>query len=123
LYGHFPSTAIDAADNIYLVWDTNERDPAGMGGCGGAATPLPNKIQMAISKDHGNTWTLRTVAAPQNARVLWPWIAAGDAGRVSIVWYQTNKMTDPDCAVNDNPQPTYSLMEAQIFDATNPASE
>jgi hypothetical protein len=47
-------------------------------------------------------------------------MVAGDAGRVSVVWYQTDRMTDPDCAVNDNPQPKYSLMEAQIFDATNP---
>src|SRR3954465_9785242 len=55
LFGHFPSIAIDAADNIYLTWDTNERDPNGKGGCGGAATPLPNRIMMAVSKDHGIT--------------------------------------------------------------------
>jgi hypothetical protein len=83
---------------------------------------LPNKIEMAISKDHGNTWTLRTVAAPSNARVLWPWMVAGDAGRVAVSWYQTNKVTDPDCAGSDSPEPTYSLMDAQIFDATNPDS-
>jgi hypothetical protein len=47
-------------------------------------------------------------------------MVAGDAGRVSVVWYQTDRMTDPDCAGTDNPQPTYSLMAAQIFDATNP---
>ena len=122
LFGHFPSIAIDAADNIYLTWDTDERDPNGTGGCNGGASPLPNKIQMAFSKDHGQTWALRTIAAPQNARVLWPWMVAGDAGRVSIVWYQTDRVTDPDCAGSSNPQPKYSLMEAQIFDATNPGS-
>ncbi len=120
LFGHFPSIGIDAADNIYLTWDTDDRDPNGTGGCSGAATPLPNKIEMAISKDHGSTWSLRTIAAPSNARVLWPWMIAGDAGRVAVSWYQTNKVTDPDCAGSDNPQPTYSLMDAQIFDATNP---
>jgi hypothetical protein len=120
LFGHFPSIGIDAADNIYLTWDSDERDPKGTTGCNAGPSPLPNKIQMAISRDHGNTWTMRTIAAPANARVLWPWMVAGDAGRVSVVWYQTDRMTDPDCAVNDNPQPKYSLMEAQIFDATNP---
>src|SRR4051812_6097904 len=130
LFGHFPSIAIDAADNIYLTWDTDERDPNGKAGCGGNPSPLPNTIQMAISKDHGNTWALRTVAAPAKARrrvaarakgrVLWRWRVAGDAGRVSVVWYQTDRMTAPDCAVNDNPQPKYSLMEAQIFDAPTP---
>jgi hypothetical protein len=122
LFGHFPSIGIDAADNIYLTWDTNERDANGKGGCNAGPTPLPNKIQLAISKDHGITWTVRTIAAPANARVMWPWMVAGDAGKVSIVWYQTDRITDPDCANSDDPQPKYSLMEAQLFDATNPDS-
>ncbi|HEX6715366.1 MAG TPA: hypothetical protein VF066_18385, partial [Thermoleophilaceae bacterium] len=124
LFGHFPSIAIDGADNIYLTWDTDERDPGGHGGCDGNPTPLPNKIQLAVSKDHGLTWSLKTIAAPANARVLWPWAVAGDAGRVSVVWYQSDRMTDPDCAVGDNPQPKYSLMDAQIFgaDTADPAT-
>src|SRR4051812_4847633 len=117
LFGHFPSIAIDAADNIYLTWDTNERDANKKTGCGSGPAPLPNKIMMAVSKDHGNTWTLQTVAAPPSARVLWPWAVAGDAGKVSIVYYQSNKVTDPDCANSDNPQPTYSVMDAQVFGA------
>lgn len=122
LFGHFPSIAIDAAGNIYLTWDTDERDPNGTGGCSGNPTPLPNKIVMAVSKDHGITWTLRTIAAPPSARVLWPWAVAGDAGRVSIVWYQTDRVIDPDCGGDATPAPTYSIMEAQLFDATNPSS-
>jgi hypothetical protein len=123
LFGHFPSIAIDAADNIYLTWDTNERDPNGTGGCGGDPTPLPNTIQMAVSKDHGITWSLHTIAAPASARVLWPWAVAGDPGRVSVVWYQTDKVVDPDCAGDVNPPPKYSVMEAQIFgaDGASPA--
>src|SRR4051794_9708343 len=122
LFGHFPSIAIDAADNIYLTWDTDERDATGKGGCNGNPTPLPNKIMLAVSKDHGNTWTLQTVAAPANARVMWPWAVAGDKGKLSVVYYQTNKVTDPDCAGSDATQPTYSLMDAQIFgaDTANP---
>ncbi len=29
--------------------------------------------------------------------MLWPWIAAGDKGRVSVVWYQTDKIADLAC--------------------------
>jgi len=29
--------------------------------------------------------------------VLWPWIAAGDKGKVSVVWYQTDKVVDLAC--------------------------
>ena len=117
LFGHFPSIAIDGADNIYLTWDTNERDPNVKTGCGGDPAPLPNKILMAVSKDHGITWSVRTIAAPASARVLWPWAVAGDAGRVNVVWYQTDKVVDPDCAGDTTPPPKYSLMTAQIFDA------
>src|SRR5207245_86855 len=78
--------------------------------------------KLAVSQDHGNTWKVRTIAAPSNARVLWPWMVAGDAGKVSVVYYQSNKVTDPDCAGSDNPPPTYSLMNAEIFDATNPGA-
>src|SRR4051794_15491804 len=120
LFGHFPSIAIDAADNIYLTWDTDERDPNNKTGCDSGPAPLPNTIKLAISQDHGNTWKVRTIAAPSNARVFWPWMVAGDAGKVSVVWYQSDKLTDPDCANNDNPPPKYSLMEGQIFNATNP---
>ena len=38
----------------------------------------------------------RTVAAPANARAFWPWAVAGDAGKVSVVWYQTDKVADLD---------------------------
>lgn len=115
LFGHFPSIALDAADNIYLVWDTNEREPGSVGGCGGEETPLPNKIQMAVSKDGGNTWSMRTIASPPNTRVMWPWAVAGDDGRVSVVWYETDKVVDPDCAGDAK----FSVRAAQIFDATN----
>ena len=115
LFGHFPSIALDAADNIYLVWDTNEREPGSVGGCGGEETPLPNKIQMAVSKDGGNTWSMRTIASPSNTRVMWPWAVAGDDGRVSVVWYEADKVVDPDCAGDAK----FSVREAQIFDATN----
>ena len=60
------------------------------GGCSGAETPAPNPILMISTKDLGKTWSKPYARrAPSNARVFWPWIAAGDAGKVSVVWYQT----------------------------------
>jgi hypothetical protein len=79
LFSHWPAIALDSGNNVYLVWDTN--DPS----------TSPNKVQYVYSKDFGSTWSAPiTVAAPSNARVFWPWISAGDAGKISIVWYQTN---------------------------------
>jgi hypothetical protein len=101
MYAHWPAIAMDAAGTIYLVWDTNDRQAGTAGGCNGDATPAPNSIMLVYTKDMGQTWSAPvTVARPGNARVLWPWVAAGDAGKVSVVWYQTEPqdgMPDLDC--------------------------
>lgn len=122
IFAHWPAIALDSAGTIYAVWDTNDRATGGTGGCNanlpppGPAdepAPLPNSIQMAISTDHGKTFQAPvTIARPAGRRVFWPWIAAGSAGKVSVVWYETDKVTDPDCQSS-----TVSVRAAQIFDA------
>jgi hypothetical protein len=119
LYGHWPAVAFDAASTIYLVWDTDARKPHTIGGCDASATPAPNAIMLTYSTDGGQTWARPfAVAQPANARVFWPWIVAGDAGRVSVVWYQTapGELADLDC------QPAHVYVyDAQIFHASDPA--
>ena len=117
LFAHWPAIAIDGGDNIYLVWDTDPRDPNNLTGCpdsNGNPTPgpLPNAIMGAVSSDHGQTWKVFTIAQPGNLRVLWPWITAGDNGKASVVWYQLDRVADPDC----QPANTY-VYEAQVFGA------
>jgi hypothetical protein len=127
--------SMDSAQNIYFAWDTNERDQAGTGGCnlvlpntGGGPTPLPNHILFVAGKYVSpGSWTFLppvSLATQGNARVLWPWSVAGSAGNVSVVWYQMDRMVDPDCDIyNGQPVPdvkTY-IYEAQISNATNPS--
>jgi hypothetical protein len=98
LKGHWPAMAIDRGDTVYMVWDTDPRKAGTTGGCDGAETPRANSIKMTYSKDHGRTWARpRTVAHP-GTTVLWPWVAAGKDGNVSVVWYQYDRVVDPDCA-------------------------
>jgi hypothetical protein len=100
LYAHWPAIAVDGAGTVYLVWDTDARSAGTSGGCGGAPSPAPNRVMLSWTKDLGKTWsTPVAVAAPANARVFWPWVAAGDAGKVSVVWYQTEpgELADLDC--------------------------
>jgi len=113
MFAHWPALAIDASDNYYLVWDTDDRTPGTTGGCGGGLSPAPNSIKMAVSSDHGLSWRTFTVSRPGTARVLWPWVVAGDRGKVSVVWYQLDGLEDPDC----QPANTF-VYEAQIFGAT-----
>jgi hypothetical protein len=69
-----------------------------------------------VSRDFGKTWsTPITVAHTNSGRVFWPWIAAGDAGRVSVVWYQTDKVVDVDCE-----DASITIGEAHILNALAP---
>jgi hypothetical protein len=100
MYAHWPAIAIDAAGTVYVVWDTNDRQAGTSGGCNGAPTPAANSIMMISTGDLGRTWSAPVTVTHPGTRVLWPWIAAGDGGNVSVIWYQTETqdgMPDLDC--------------------------
>jgi hypothetical protein len=100
MYAHWPAIAIDSAGTVYVVWDTDNRQAGTSGGCNGAATPAANSIMMISTNDLGSTWSSPVTITHPGTRVLWPWIAAGDQGKVSVVWYQTESqdgMPDLDC--------------------------
>ena len=109
-YAHWPAIAQDGAGTIYLVWDTNPPD--------GPSGPVANQILMAYTKDLGKTWSAPIqIASPSTARVFWPWIAAGDAGKVTVVWYQTDKVAD----VGTEPV-KISIYDANVLNATDDAA-
>jgi len=116
MFAHWPAIAIDGAGTVYLVWDTDDRAAGTSGGCNSGPSPAPNRVMLTWSSDGGQTWAKPiAVAAPSNARVFWPWIVAGDAGKVSVVWYQTEpgKLADLDCQ-----QAHIHVMESSIVNAT-----
>jgi hypothetical protein len=116
MYAHWPAIAIDAAGTVYVVWDTDNRQAGTSGGCNGAPTPAPNSIMMVSTKNLGQTWSAPVTVAHPGTRVFWPWIAAGDSGKVSVVWYQTEPqdgMPDLDCQTGH-----IHVMEASITSAT-----
>jgi hypothetical protein len=75
--GIFPVIAIDRADNLYVAW--SER-----------ATPYgPSVTKITASSNGGATWSApRTLSSPTGSAVL-PWLVAGSAGQVDIVWVGT----------------------------------
>ena len=115
-FGHWPAIALDKSDNVYAVWDDNPVDKTKQDSCGGDQ-PVPNNIKMSVSKDFGSTWSAPiNVAHADNGRVFWPWVAAGDAGKVSVIWYQSSKVADLDCEDSD-----ITIGEAQILNALDPS--
>jgi hypothetical protein len=104
LLSHWAAIAIDRGGTTYMVWDTDPRrdDANGCGdtltGNGASGSPLPNAIKVAASRNYGKTWSRPfKVASPDSARVFWPWIAAGSAGRIAVTWYRTDRLRDMDC--------------------------
>ena len=106
VFAHWPAIAIDGNENVYVVWDTDPRSTTTTNGCSSSPTPLPNQVMMVVGKHTGpQAWSWSapiTVASPAAGRVLWPWVQVGAAGNVSVVWYQYDKVVDPDCATDGN---------------------
>jgi hypothetical protein len=99
---NFPSLVVDTAGNLYLTWADQPGRTSGNG---------KNTVWVTMSKD-GVHWTPRYAVAHPGTTVLWPWIAAGTPGNVSVVWYQYDRPTpDPDQATTGK----VSVMDANIF--------
>lgn len=82
------SPALDTAGNVYITW-ANETG-----------------VWLAGSPDLGKTWwpTLRVSEPlfPNGAGTqIWPWVVAGDAGRVAVDWYGTNSSGGPGKATGE----------------------
>lgn len=96
---HENTTAIDAADNLYMTWwDENDRLP-----------------YLAISKDHGRTWSDPLMIGPPGVQeVNFPTIDAGDEGRIVIHFPGT---TVADRADANRPWNLYQIVSTNALDA------
>lgn len=78
---HEVSLAVDTANNIYAVWaDRNFRLPF-----------------LAVSRDHGRSWSTPIMIAPPGVHeVNFPTIAAGDPGRIAVLFPGTESQVRTD---------------------------
>jgi hypothetical protein len=67
---------VDAGGNAYVSWSDQ------------------SDVYLAVSKDSGKEWKIHKVMDTKGTRVF-PWIAAGDAGRIGLTWYETADEGDP----------------------------
>jgi hypothetical protein len=78
-FDSFTVVAVDRASNVYVVW--TERIPeAGQ-----------TNTMLAVSEDHGQTWSDPILVNRGPQTTTFPWIVAGDAGKIDIVYYGTNE--------------------------------
>lgn len=96
---HENTTAIDAADNLYMTWwDENDRLP-----------------YLTTSRDHGRTWSAPLMIAPPGVEeVNFPTLDAGDAGRI-VVHFPGTVVGD-----RDDGQRPWNLYQVVAIDALAP---
>lgn len=76
----FPAVARDAAGTLYTTWCRY----------GGVGTSSSNQARIYFSRslDDGRTWTPPLVLSDDARYNTFPWIVAGNAGRVFVAWYE-----------------------------------
>jgi hypothetical protein len=99
----FNGATIDSAGNIYATWAT----PNARNGL--------YDVWFASSRDHGQTYYGPFKINPAGLQGNMPWIAAGNNGRVEIVFYGTNGTEDPTTSVNNQ----WNVFFAQSLNAAD----
>ena len=74
MYAHqFPSVAVDRAGNVYVVFSDDRT------------------VYYSVSTDHGRSWSPPAAISRSPATTaIFPWVAAGDAGKLDVVYYGTS---------------------------------
>jgi hypothetical protein len=98
LLTHFPSIAIDRAGNIDFAWAD-------------APSSGKNSIWFAALSPGGKVIVKPRVIAHPGTTVLWPWVASGSRGNVSVVWYQYDKVVP-------NPDDQNTVGNVYVYEAT-----
>lgn len=100
----FPAMAMDRQGGLYLAW-SEENDDA------------TRSVKVAASTDWGESWSAPAVASADVPNAVLPWIAAGDAGRVGVVWYGSNTTGDAETVPTDAEWHLYYAFSDDAFDA------
>src|SRR5207253_6733224 len=83
---------------------------------------LQNSINLAYTNDEGLTWSSPITITNTGGTVMWPWVAAGANGNVSVVWYQADQLTDPDCDsahLAGGPVTNWSIQAMNLYGVTS----
>lgn len=89
----FPAVTADQAGGMYATWAANNAETGRV------------DLFFAASPDGGEHWNEPVIPTDRPGTRAFPWIAAEDAGRVGIAWYETNMTLRPDVD-NDSADPS-----------------
>ena len=83
----FAVGAIDTSGNVYVTWAQYKLK--------GGAYASTGQVELAHSTDGGQTWSAPVqLNPPSQPTVIFPWVTAGDPGRVDVAWYSAPQAGD-----------------------------
>ena len=104
----FPAGDIDSAGNVYVAWSMNN------------SRTNEFSIWFAASHDGGKNFygpfPVSSGPLAANETAVFPWVAAGDDGRVDIIWYGTTAVGDPNTLTGN---PAWKLHFAQTLNGSS----
>lgn len=76
---HWPSFDLDPEGNLYVAWDET--------GKGGRSAG----VYYSYSTDRGGSWAAPVRVSRGHRTAIWPWVAVGDPGRVTVSWLEAGR--------------------------------
>src|SRR5919202_1818117 len=115
----FPEMTIDRDGNLYYTWSQTQgpqQDQSGLLG--------EQDVYYTYSTDRGATWVPPIPLTQEaNDSAVMPWMVAGDAGRVDIVYYKANSGLNSNVGFDDQGTPmVWNVYFAQSTNALNTGS-
>jgi hypothetical protein len=104
-YGHqFVNVSVDWAGNVYSVYTEDHH------------------VYYSFSRDHGTTWHGPYRITGKAGTQIFPWSAAGDAGKLDVVYYQTGYYSTKKTPDTYPRRAAWSVGLAQDLHALKPGS-
>src|SRR3954451_3786943 len=112
----FPQMTIDKAGNLYYTWSQTQGPSSDASGLTGE-----QDVYYTYSTDKGTTWVPPIPLTQEaNDSAVMPWIVAGDAGRVDLVYYKANSGLNSNVGFDSNGNPmVWNVYFGQSLNALN----
>jgi hypothetical protein len=105
-FDSFVVVAVDRASNLYVVWSERHRGS------------LTTATMLSTSRNRGATWT-RPVQVNDVDTTTYPWLVAGDSGRVDVVYYGTKaRGRSPETVPDDSLWRVYMAQSTNALDSS-----
>jgi hypothetical protein len=83
---NFVVSSMDSARNLYVTWVSKSNTPS----------QRQTYVSVASAASGWRTWSpAQRVSSSPSMVAVFPWVAAGGAGRADVVWYGSNIAVDP----------------------------